>query len=74
MQNNLNEYYAMINWVTPGLMGTPEEFKTEFADPVQEGETHFFHGGTCAGTGRAFLSVKNLTVCFGMHTFENARV
>ena len=27
LQNNLDEYYAMICWVQPELMGTPAEFK-----------------------------------------------
>ena len=27
LQNNLDEYYAMICWVQPDLMGTPAEFK-----------------------------------------------
>uniref|UniRef100_A0A7S1X3P6 Uncharacterized protein n=1 Tax=Tetraselmis chuii TaxID=63592 RepID=A0A7S1X3P6_9CHLO len=38
LQNNLNEYYVMICWVRPDYLGDPEEFRKEFAEPINNGQ------------------------------------
>uniref|UniRef100_A0A7S3QR72 Helicase C-terminal domain-containing protein n=1 Tax=Dunaliella tertiolecta TaxID=3047 RepID=A0A7S3QR72_DUNTE len=37
LQNNLNEYYTMIHWVKPDLMGPPSEFAQEFTTVIETG-------------------------------------
>ena len=37
LQNNLNEYYTMIHWVMPDLMGSPNEFKEDFTVIIEKG-------------------------------------
>lgn len=39
-QNNLLEYYTMINFISPGLLGEMRDFKRIFEKPVIEGK-HF---------------------------------
>jgi transcriptional regulator ATRX len=39
LQNNLFEYYTMINFVKPNLLGTPDEFKRHFVVPIKAGQT-----------------------------------
>lgn len=33
-QNNLSEYYALVDFVNPGALGTPEEFRAQFERPI----------------------------------------
>ncbi|OQV18244.1 Protein CHROMATIN REMODELING 20 [Hypsibius exemplaris] len=39
VQNNLDEYYTMVNFIKPNLLGTPNEFKKQFKDPINRGST-----------------------------------
>jgi transcriptional regulator ATRX len=38
VQNNLNEYYAMVNWIKPALLGTTKEFNNLYANPIKDGQ------------------------------------
>ena len=37
LQNNVLEYYSMVDWVAPGLLGDMNEFKEEFDIPIKQG-------------------------------------
>lgn len=39
LQNNLMEYYSMITFVRPFLLGTPAEFKSEFVSVIEQGQS-----------------------------------
>lgn len=38
VQNNLNEYYAMVDWIKPALLGTVREFNNLYANPIKDGQ------------------------------------
>jgi len=37
LANNLEEYYAMINWIAPGYLGDIVQFRARYVEPIQEG-------------------------------------
>ncbi|KAK4668061.1 uncharacterized protein QC764_702190 [Podospora pseudoanserina] len=37
LTNNVMDYYAMINWVSPGYLSDIEEFRSRFGNPIKEG-------------------------------------
>ncbi|KAI6216167.1 hypothetical protein M3Y99_01836000 [Aphelenchoides fujianensis] len=39
MQNNLTEYYTMISFVRPNILGSAEEFDEKFKKPIEKGRT-----------------------------------
>ncbi len=38
IQNNLTEYYAMVNWIKPCFLGDIKEFNNMYANPIMEGQ------------------------------------
>lgn len=38
LQNDLSEYYCMVQFVKPNLLGTYNEFMTEFVNPITKGQ------------------------------------
>ncbi|KAJ1427683.1 SNF2 family N-terminal domain-containing protein, partial [Ochromonadaceae sp. CCMP2298] len=39
LQNNLNEYWVMVNWVKPRFLYTLKEFKKRYSDKIHKGES-----------------------------------
>lgn len=37
MSNNTQEVYALISWVAPGYLGSAEEFKAFYGEPIEQG-------------------------------------
>lgn len=37
LSNELNDLYSMVNWVSPGYLGTPVEFRANYVEPIAEG-------------------------------------
>ncbi|EKG16199.1 SNF2-related protein [Macrophomina phaseolina MS6] len=37
LANNLIEYWSMIDWISPGYLGSLKEFKANFVEPIEEG-------------------------------------
>lgn len=37
LANNANEYYSLINWVSPGFLGEPQEFRAKYGNPIEKG-------------------------------------
>lgn len=40
LNNNLQEYYTIIDWIAPNYLGTYPEFKATYEEPIREGLYH----------------------------------
>uniref|UniRef100_A0A672GE98 Excision repair cross-complementation group 6-like 2 n=1 Tax=Salarias fasciatus TaxID=181472 RepID=A0A672GE98_SALFA len=40
LQNNLEELWCVMDWAIPGCLGTLGHFKTQFSDPIEQGQRH----------------------------------
>lgn len=38
VQNNLNEYYSMVDFIKPALLGTVKEFNNLYGTPIKDGQ------------------------------------
>ncbi|XP_055549020.1 uncharacterized protein LOC129732292 [Wyeomyia smithii] len=38
IQNNLNEYFCMVSFVKPAILGNEKEFNEQFAKPIKDGQ------------------------------------
>ncbi|CAH1707995.1 unnamed protein product [Chironomus riparius] len=38
VQNALHEYYAMVEWIKPNILGTIHEFNNIYANPIKDGQ------------------------------------
>ncbi|XP_067378352.1 DNA excision repair protein ERCC-6-like 2 isoform X2 [Channa argus] len=40
LQNNLEELWCVMDWATPGCLGSLGNFKNKFSDPIEQGQRH----------------------------------
>lgn len=76
LQNNLTEYFVMIDWARPGFLGKKASFDKQFKDPIQAGQ----HNDASSEQrkkmkGRAFLlnkKVREIVDRRDMHELEKS--
>lgn len=37
LSNNVEEYFSMINWISPGFLGDSDEFTAKYGQPIKDG-------------------------------------
>lgn len=37
LSNSVEEYYSMINWISPGFLGNSDEFTLKYGQPIKDG-------------------------------------
>jgi SNF2 family DNA or RNA helicase len=57
LSNNLEEYYAMINWIAPDYLGGAPEFRAHYVEPIQHG---FYQESTSYERRVAMKKLKTL--------------
>uniref|UniRef100_A0A3B3T8F2 Excision repair cross-complementation group 6-like 2 n=1 Tax=Paramormyrops kingsleyae TaxID=1676925 RepID=A0A3B3T8F2_9TELE len=40
LQNNLEELWCVMDWANPSCLGTLESFRSQFAEPIEQGQRH----------------------------------
>ncbi|CAF3346610.1 unnamed protein product [Rotaria socialis] len=74
MQNNLKEYYAMINFCKPNYLGTESEFSRNFRIPIEAGQHKDSSPGDVAYMRRrAFALNQRLKTILHRRDFEVLR-
>ncbi|KAK3908132.1 DNA repair and recombination protein RAD54B [Frankliniella fusca] len=64
IQNDLQEYYALVNFVNPGILGTAAEFRRTFEEPiVASRQPRCSFDEQCLGEERA-SELNSKTACF----------
>ncbi|RRR14314.1 ATP-dependent helicase, partial [Enterobacter hormaechei] len=58
LQNNLNEYHCMINFINENLLGSIKEFRNRFINPTQNAQ--------CADSTMVDVRVKKNVPTFSM--------
>jgi SNF2 family DNA or RNA helicase len=58
LSNNLLEYFAMVDWIAPGYLGEPIEFKANYVEPIEEG---LYQGSSLQERKRARVKLAALT-------------
>lgn len=53
IQNDLNEYFSLLNFANPGLLGTPAEFRKNYEIPILKGRD-----STCTDSERLLSQEK----------------
>lgn len=57
LANNLLDYYAMLDWISPGYLGSEEEFKAHYKEPIEAG---FYLDSTEGEQRRSLKKLKAL--------------
>lgn len=64
LQNNLEEYYCMVQFVKPHLLGTLKEFRNRFINPITNGQyQNSFPGDIQMMKARSYILHKLLDGC-----------
>ncbi|KRX65952.1 Helicase ARIP4, partial [Trichinella sp. T9] len=73
LQNNLMEYYAMVNFVKPNLLGTRMEFLNRFVNPIKNGQMSDSTLGDVALMKRRVHILHNL-LCGFVHRVDYSAI
>ncbi|KAJ3343348.1 hypothetical protein HDU93_008713 [Gonapodya sp. JEL0774] len=73
LQNNLEEYYHMIEFVNPGFLGPKNEFMSSYGKPIEEGA---FGDAEASKKRKATICMKALQRDIGpfIQRFEQSRI
>lgn len=64
IQNDLQEYYALVDFVNPGILGSSAEFRQLFEEPIiASQQPNCSHDEQCLGEERA-SELNSKTACF----------
>ena len=78
LQNNLMEYYVMVNFVKPHLLGTKREFVNLFVNPIENGQhSNSTEHDVCLMKERVFVLHQLLNQCIhrrDYHVLEQSLV
>ena len=71
LSNNLDEYYAVIEWIAPKYLGEHIHFKAHYVEPIEQG---LYKDSTAAQylTSRKTLKALQLTLEPKVHRADNA--
>lgn len=61
VENNLSELWAILDWTTPGLLGTLHAFRTRWVQPIESGRSHGDEAARLSRLVRPFLLRRGKT-------------